>query len=115
MITHAPAYQQAQTSVGVEARLAGAACSTANPVGVATSRDGRRRAPEGDGRSAHSLRHTATSDVLDTYGNVRIVQEMLGHSSLQSTQVYLRRADLGQLREAMAGRDYTFPMLSTSY
>ena len=55
----------------------------------------------------HTLRHTAASDVLDKCGNVRTVQTMLGHQSLATTQIYLRRADLGQLREAMAGRDYT--------
>lgn len=60
----------------------------------------------GDGRSAHALRHTAASDVLDTCKDVRVVQEMLGHRSLAATQVYLRRADLGRLREAMQGRDY---------
>lgn len=59
-----------------------------------------------DGVTPHTLRHTAASDVLDRCGNVRTVQVMLGHSSLATTQVYLRRASLGQLREAMDGRDY---------
>lgn len=60
----------------------------------------------GDGRSAHALRHTAASDVLDRCDNVRTVQTMLGHKSLQTTQRYLRRASLGQLRNAMEGRHY---------
>ncbi len=59
-----------------------------------------------DGISAHALRHTAASDVLDRCGNVRTVQQMLGHASLQTTQIYLRRANLDQLREAMGGRSY---------
>lgn len=59
-----------------------------------------------DGVSAHAIRHTAASDVLETCGDVRLVQEMLGHSSLATTTVYLRRADLGRLRAAMAGRSY---------
>jgi site-specific recombinase XerC len=59
-----------------------------------------------DGVGPHALRHTAASDVLDRCNNVRTVQEMLGHSSLATTQIYLRRASLGQLREAMEGRDY---------
>ncbi|MCU4184040.1 tyrosine-type recombinase/integrase [Acidiferrimicrobium sp. IK] len=59
-----------------------------------------------DGRSAHALRHTAASDVLDACHDLRVVQEMLGHRSLTTTQIYLRRASLGQLREAMEGRDY---------
>ena len=59
-----------------------------------------------DGRSAHALRHTAASDVLDRCKNVRTVQAMLGHASIATTQIYLRRANLDQLREAMSGRDY---------
>lgn len=61
---------------------------------------------QGDGRSAHALRHTAASDVLDVCHDVRVVQEMLGHQSIATTQRYLRRADLGRLREAMGGREY---------
>jgi integrase len=60
----------------------------------------------GDRRTAHALRHTAASDVLDRCHDVRTVQQMLGHASLQSTEVYLRRADLNRLRRAMSGRVY---------
>lgn len=59
-----------------------------------------------DGVSAHALRHTAASDVLDRCHDVRVVQQMLGHQSLATTQIYLRRASLDQLREAMEGRTY---------
>lgn len=59
-----------------------------------------------DGRSAHALRHTAASDVLDQCGDLRIVQAMLGHQQLATTSIYLRRASLGQMREAMEGRRY---------
>jgi site-specific recombinase XerD len=59
-----------------------------------------------DGRSAHALRHTCASDVLDVCGDLRVVQEMLGHAHLSSTAIYLRRAGIGRLREAMDGRDY---------
>jgi integrase/recombinase XerD len=61
----------------------------------------------GDGVTPHTVRHTALSDVLDRCGNVRTVQEMAGHASLATTAIYLRRASLGQLREAMEGRDYS--------
>jgi site-specific recombinase XerC len=54
-----------------------------------------------DGISAHALRHTFASDMLDRCGNVRVVQEALGHVSLATTQRYLRRASLEQLRAAM--------------
>ena len=59
-----------------------------------------------DGISAHALRHTAASDVLDACGDLRIVQQMLGHVHLATTSIYLRRADVARIREAMAGRDY---------
>lgn len=59
-----------------------------------------------DGVSPHALRHTAASDVLDGCGDLRVVQEMLGHASLQSTSIYLRRARLGTMRDAMEGRHY---------
>ncbi|HET7736438.1 MAG TPA: tyrosine-type recombinase/integrase [Nocardioidaceae bacterium] len=59
-----------------------------------------------DGRSAHALRHTAASDVLDRCHDLRVVQEMLGHQHLSSTSIYLRRAGMAQLREAMEGRYY---------
>jgi integrase/recombinase XerC len=59
-----------------------------------------------DGRSAHALRHTAASDVLDACGDLRVVQEMLGHSNLSTTAIYLRRAGLPKMRLAMAGRQY---------
>lgn len=60
----------------------------------------------GDGVSAHALRHTCGSDVLDHCHDVRVVQAVLGHRSLATTQRYLRRASLGQMREAMEGREY---------
>lgn len=59
-----------------------------------------------DGVSAHALRHTAASDVLDRSHDLRVVQEMLGHARLATTAVYLRRADSAKLREAMEGRSY---------
>lgn len=60
-----------------------------------------------DGRSAHALRHTCASDVLDRCGDLRTVQEMLGHAQLTSTQIYLRRAAAtDRLAAAMAGRTY---------
>lgn len=59
-----------------------------------------------DGVSAHALRHTAASDVLEECGDVRVVQEMLGHQSLTTTQIYLRRVSADRLRAAMEGRAY---------
>ena len=59
-----------------------------------------------DGRSAHALRHTCASDVLDGGASLPVVQEMLGHRQLATTSVYLRRASIGQMRSAMEGRTY---------
>lgn len=60
-----------------------------------------------DGRSAHGLRRTAGSDVMERVHDVRVVQEMLGHAHVETTaKYYLRPVPLGQLRDAMEGRDY---------
>lgn len=59
-----------------------------------------------DGRSAHGLRRTAASDVMDRSGDVRIVQAMLGHVRIETTAAYLRPVPLDRMREAMEGRDY---------
>jgi len=45
----------------------------------------KQRAPR-DGASAHALRATAASDVLDACGDLRVVQEMLGHQNLATTR-----------------------------
>jgi integrase/recombinase XerC len=36
----------------------------------------------------HMLRHSFASHVLQSSGNLRAVQEMMGHASIASTQVY---------------------------
>jgi len=36
----------------------------------------------------HVLRHSFASDMLQSSGDLRAVQELLGHASIASTQIY---------------------------
>lgn len=54
-----------------------------------------------DGVSAHALRHTAASNAYERCRNVRVVQELLGHANIATTDRYLRRANLDQQRAAL--------------
>lgn len=58
-----------------------------------------------DGTSAHSLRHTAATDMLRAGAHLRDVQHALGHAHLVTTERYLPNVVHG-LAEAMEGRRY---------
>ena len=48
----------------------------------------------------HALRHAFASNVLDAGGAIDEVQDLLGHASISSTQVYTHPA-VGRLRDAV--------------
>ncbi len=60
----------------------------------------------GDGVSAHALRHSAAHDMIDAGADVLEVQQILGHRSISNTMVYLRGHVSPDLRKAAGGRSY---------
>jgi len=53
--------------------------------------------------TAHMIRHTVATHMLENGANVRVVQEMLGHARLDSTQIYTR-VTIPHLRQVHADK-----------
>lgn len=59
-----------------------------------------------DGRSAHGLRALAASELYEVCNDPRIVQDFLGHASMATGAIYIRRSKFEKVRDAQMAREF---------
>ncbi len=78
---------------------------TGRPLGTGDVRRRLRawttRVGVGEGATPHALRHSFATHLLDGGADLRSIQELLGHASVSSTQIYTR-VESARLRSAYA-------------
>lgn len=72
---------------------------TAQQVGVIISKRLKACALHSKTVTAHSLRHSAGSYLLELGWSIYEVQKFLGHASIRTTEIYLKSADLVNLQQ----------------
>ncbi|MET0155068.1 MAG: tyrosine-type recombinase/integrase [Rickettsiales bacterium] len=100
---HVEAYKELRGAVPDEPLFIGTQGKRLHPdMARRRLRTARRAMGLGEHISPHSLRHGFATDLLEKDGDLRVIQELLGHAYLSSTEIYAKLSDARMNREYMA-------------